>query len=140
MRLRFSVEERFPIISKLLPSYSKGLHRGKTQGHFVNKTVFYLKPPHHHPPSFSIIFSISRLTLGENLAPEGSMQSRDVFFIQHRRPLPTLPPILHIALIYKRDVPHPSLFPLSSRPFPFGAVPYSPPTIASPVTIIFLFH
>lgn len=50
MRPRFSVEERFPIISKLLPSYSKGLHRGETQGHFVNKTVFYLKPPHTHPP------------------------------------------------------------------------------------------
>lgn len=41
-------------------------------------------------------------------------------------------PILHIALINKKDLHHPLPFPLSSRPHPFSGVPYSPPTIASP--------
>lgn len=79
---------------------------------------------------FHIIFSISKMTLRENLAPVGSVQAR--CFLDAARPGPTCAPILHIALINKWDLLHSPLFPLSSRPHPFGGVPYSPPTIASP--------
>lgn len=79
---------------------------------------------------FHIIFSISKLTLRENLASVGSAQPR--CFLHPARPGPTCAPLLHIALINKRDLLHPLLFPLSSGPHLFGAVPYSPPTIASP--------
>lgn len=54
-----------------------------------------------------------------------------LFFIRHG-PSPTCIPILSIALINRQDLLHPLLLSLSSRPHPFGAVPHSPPTIASP--------
>lgn len=86
---------------------------------------------------FSIILSISRMTWKENLAPEGSMQSR-------LPPHPLCDPYLHLYPAYCFSIqegcspppqPHSPQAPVSS-----GALPYLPPTIASPVTIIFLFH
>lgn len=130
----FLTEERFPISSKLLPPHRVGDYiEARTGTLCLPICFFYLKTP----PSFSIIFSISRMTWRENLASEGSMQSR--LSPHPPQPTPTCTPILHIALVYKRDVPPPYSH---SPPAPssFGPVPYFPPTIASPVTIIFLFH
>ena len=95
---------------------------------------FYLKTP----PSFSIICSISSLTWRENLASEGSMQSR--LSPHPAPPTPTSTPILHIAFGFKRDAPAPSYSLSPWAPSSFGPVPHFPPTIASLVTIICLFH
>lgn len=112
----FLVEERFPITSKLLRPYSQGLHRSKDRDTLSTDLFFYLKTP----PSFSIIFSISSLTCRENLASEGSMQSR--LFSHPAPPTPLSSAlVLHIALGYKRDVP-PFLIPPPS----YGQVPPFP--------------
>lgn len=64
--------------------------------------------------------------------------SLDFLHILHCQPTST--PILHIALGYKRDVPPPPYSHSPQAPACFGPVPHFPPTIASPVTVIFLFH
>lgn len=86
---------------------------------------------------FSIILFISRMTWRENLASERSVQSR----------LPTYPvgdPYLHLHPAYCFSIQEGCSPPPQSHspraPVSSGALPYLPPTIASPVTIIFLFH
>lgn len=123
---------------RAITSIQLGITQKQEQGHSVNQSVFYLKTP----PSFSIIFSISRLTWRESLAWKGQC-SLDFLLILHSHD-----PHLHSHPAYCFSIQEGCASPPSPPPYShsppapasFGPVPYFPPTIASPVTIIFLFH